>query len=115
MKKLVTKLSPELFKSKIQIEKDLRQGNKTDEDLYKLITKAIDFLKAGRKGQPIAKNLPMFAYFEKEYGVSNLFRIEVSKSSRAFYTLTSENEFEILQILLEVHKSHKEYNKKGNY
>ena len=57
----------------------------------------------------------MFKYFEKEYGFSNLFRIEISKYSRAFYTLTSENEFEILQILLEVHKTHKEYNKKGNY
>ena len=115
MKSFVTKLSSNLFKSKIEIEAELKKGNKTNEDLYKLILKAIDFLKAGRKGQPVAKNLPMFTYFEKEYGISNLFRIEVSKSSRAFYTLTSENEFEILQIILEVHKSHKEYDRKGKY
>jgi hypothetical protein len=93
----------------------LEKGNKTNEDLYQLILKAIDFVKSGRTGQPIAKKLPIYIYFEKKYGVTNLFRIELSKSARAFYTLTSENELEILQIILEVHKTHKEYERKGNY
>jgi hypothetical protein len=115
MKKKITQLSSDLFKSKIQIEKELQNGNKTNEDLYQLIVKAIDFLKSGRKGQPISKKLPMYIYFEKEYGVTNLFRIELSKSARGFYTLTSENDFEILQIILEVHKTHKEYDRKGKY
>lgn len=57
----------------------------------------------------------MYAYFEKEYGINNLFRIELSKSARAFYALTSENAIEILQIILEVHKNHKEYDRKGKY
>jgi len=115
MKKLVTQLSSELFQAKIKIEHELKKGNKTNEDLYQLIIKAIDFLKSGRKGQPIAKSLPMYTYFEKQYGVTNLFRIKLSKSARAFYTLTSENDIEILQIIIEVHKTHKEYEKKGNY
>ena len=115
MKEFVTQLSSELFKSKIEIEKELSEGNKTNEDLYQLILKAIDFLKAGRKGQPIAKKLPMFTYFEERFGITNLFRIELSKSARAFYTLTSEDDFKILQIILEVHKTHREYDRKGKY
>ena len=115
MKELVTQLSSDLFKTKIKIESELVKGNKTNEELYSYIQKAIDFLKAGRKGQPVSKKLPIFEYFQKHYGVNNLFRIEVSKSARAFYTLTSENDFEILQIILEVHRTHKEYDRKGKY
>ena len=115
MKQFITQLSSELFKVKTRIESELIKGNKTNEDLYKYIMRAIDFLKAGRKGQAISKKLPMFEYFQKNYGVNNLFRIEVSKSARAFYTLTSENDLEILQIILEVHKTHKEYDRKGKY
>ena len=33
---------------------------------------------------------------EKEYGVTNLFLIKVSKEARAFYTNTSQDEFKIL-------------------
>ena len=115
MKTFVTQLSADLFETKLQIEEQLRKGDKTNEDLYKLLLKAIDFLKNGRKGQPIAKKLPMYSYFEQKYGVNNLFRIELSKSARAFYTLTSENDIEILQIILEVHRTHKEYERKGKY
>jgi hypothetical protein len=115
MKTKITKLSNRLFKSKIEIEKELEQGNKTNENLYSLIMKAIEFLKSGRTGAPISKRLPIFRYFEKEYGVSNLFLIDISKQARAFYTNTSQNEFEILQIILEVHETHKEYERKGGY
>jgi len=80
-----------------------------------LILKAIEFLKAKRKGDPISKKLPIYKYFEKEYGVTNLFLIKVSREARAFYTNTSQDEFKILQIILEVHRTHKEYERKGGY
>lgn len=63
MKDFITQLSSELFQSKVAIEKELQQGNKTNEDLYQLILKAIEYLKSGRKGQPIGKKLPMYTYF----------------------------------------------------
>ena len=115
MKKFVLKLSKNLFQTKIDIEKELREGNKSDEELYLLILKVIGFLKAGRKGEPISKKLPIYKYFEDKYGITNLFLVKLTKEARAFYTNTSQNEFEILQIILEVHETHKEYEKKGKY
>jgi len=115
MKEFVTKLSRSLFQAKTEIEKELREGNKTNENLYLLIIKAIDFLKAGRKGEPISKKLPIYKYFEGNYGITNLFLVRLSKEARGFYTNTAQDEFKILQIILEVHESHKEYEKKGGY
>ena len=112
MKEFVLKLSKELFETKIKIEKALSEGNKTNENLYQFINKAIEFLKQGRVGEPISKKLPIYKYFELKYGVTNLFLIKVSKEARALYTNTSQDEFKILQIILEVYKSHKEYEKK---
>ena len=115
MKEFVLKLSANLFHVKLEIEKELREGNKTNEGLYQLIMKSIDFLKAGRKGEPLSKKLPIYKYFESKYGVNNLFLIKVSRAARAFYTNTAQDEFKILQIILEVHETHKEYEKKGGY
>jgi hypothetical protein len=115
MKETVPQLTQELFKVKVRIEKELSQGNKTNEDLYSLIMKAIDFLKNKRTGEPISKRLPIYKYFEKHYGVTNLFLIKISREARAFYTNVFGGESKILQIILEVHKTHKEYEKKGGY
>jgi len=115
MKELIPQLSRTLFQAKIDIEKELREGNKTNEGLYLLIIKSINFLKAKRKGEPISKKLPIYKYFEKKYGITNLFLIKISKEGRAFYTNTAQDEFKILQIILEIHETHKEYEKKGGY
>ena len=115
MKEFIVKLSRDLFQTKIEIEKELSEGNKTNERLYLLILKVIDFLKAGRKGEPISKKLPIYRYFESEYGITNLFIIDLTKEARGFYTNVSQDEFKILQIILEVHETHKEYEKKGGY
>src|SRR3989344_7104046 len=115
MKGFVTKLSKELFELKLKIERELSQENKTNENLYQLINKAIDFLKQKRTGAPISKKLPIYKYFEKKYGINNLFLIDLSKEARAIYTNTSQNEFTILQIVLEVYESHKEYEKREGY
>jgi hypothetical protein len=115
MKEYIVQLSESLFHSKIEIEKQLRQGNKTNAELYSLILRTIDFLKANRKGEPVSKKLPIFKYFNKHYGINNLFLIKLSKGARAFYTYASQDRFKILQIILEVHETHKEYEKKGGY
>jgi hypothetical protein len=114
-KEFLIKLSPELFNVKTQIEDELLNGNKTNEKLYSLILKAIEFLKAKRTGILISKKLPIYKYFEKKYGVTNLFMIKLTRGSRGFYTNVSGGEFKILQIILEVEESHKDYEKKGNY
>ena len=114
MKKFIIKLSNDLFQTKIEIEKELAEKNKTNEKLYLLILKAINFLMAERKGEPISKKLPIYKYFENRFSITNLFLIELSKEARGFYTNVSQDEFKILQIILEIHETHKEYEKKGD-
>lgn len=114
-KEFIVQLSPELFKVKTDIEEELRNGNRTDEKLYSLILKAIEFLKEKRTGLPISKRLPIYKYYEKEYGITNLFMIKLTYGSRGFYTNVSGGQLKILQIILEVEETHKGYEKKGNY
>jgi hypothetical protein len=115
MKESITKLSKELFEIKIKLEKELDAGNKVNENLYQLINKSIDFLKQNRIGEPISKKLPIYKYFKSKYEITNLFLIKLSQEARALYTRTSQNEYQILQIILEVYESHKEYEKVGGY
>ena len=115
MRSFVPKLSRELFLSKVEIEKELAEGNKSNENLYRLILKAENFLREGRKGAIVSKKLPIYKYFEERHGITNLFLFDLGSEARAFYTNTSRDEFEILQIILEVHETHKEYEKKGGY
>ena len=114
-KQYEVRLSPELFKVKTEIELELHDGNKTNEKLYLLILKAIEFLKSKRVGIPISKNLPIYKYYEKKYEITNLFMIKLSQGSRGFYTNISGGQFKILQIILEVEETHKGYERKGNY
>ena len=114
-KEFVPKLSKDLFELRIKIEKELSAGNKTHENFYQLINKSLGFLENERTGAPISKKLPIYKYFEKEYGIANLFLIDVSREARAIYTNTANNEFQILQIVLEIYESHKDYEKRGGY
>ena len=114
-KEFVVQLSPELFKVKTDIERELHNGNKTDEKLYSLILKAIEFLKEKRIGLPVSKSLPIYNYYERKYGITNLFMIKLTRGARGFYTNVSGGQLKILQIILEVEESHKEYEKKGHY
>jgi hypothetical protein len=66
-------------------------------------------------GQPIAKRL-----IPKEYtrqGVDNAFWVELSKGRgwRLIYSLTSENNIEIIAIILEWFVRHKEYGRRFGY
>mgnify|MGYP001260761994 CR=1 FL=1 len=114
-KEFIVQLSPELFSVKTTIEAELQNGNKTNEKIYSLILKAIEFLKEKRTGLPISKKLPIYKYYEKKYGITNLFMIKLAYGSRGFYTLVSGGQLKVLQIILEVEETHKGYEKKGNY
>ena len=81
-REFVVQLAPKLFEAKINIENELKKGNKTNEKLYLLILKAIEFLKNKRIGLLISKKLPIYKCYEKEYGVTNLFMIKLTKGSR---------------------------------
>jgi len=114
-KEFVVQLSPELFKVKTDIETELQKGNKTNERLYSLILKAIEFLKEKRTGLSISKSLPIYHYYENKYGVTNLFMVKLTRGSRGFYTNVAGGQLKILQIILEVEESHKDYERKGHY
>jgi len=115
MKEYEVQLSQELFQIKIEIENEFRKGNKVNSEFYSLINKAIDFLKSSRRGESISKKLPIFRYFENKYGINNLYLIKLSREARALYTYVSQEKFKILQIILEIYNSHKEYEKVGGY
>ena len=65
-------------------------------------------------GDPIAKNLIPKEYILK-YGITNLFRVELSNFWRMLYTLTNdETEIEIVAFVLDI-IDHKEYDKVFGY
>jgi len=115
MKQYIIQLSENLFQTKIEIEKELREGNKSNAEFYLLILKTIEFLKTNRRGDPVSKKLPIYKYFQNKYQVNNLYLIKLTKEARALYTYISQDRFKILQIVLEIHETHKEYEKKGGY
>ncbi len=73
MKEFIVQLSGNLFQIKVEIEKELIKGNKSNAELYSLILKAIDFLKTRRRGNPISKKLPIYRYFDNKYGIQIYF------------------------------------------
>ena len=64
-------------------------------------------------GEPIAKNLIPEEYKIK-YGATNLFRVELPVFWRMFYTLTNNEQIEIVAFVLDI-INHPEYNKKFGY
>lgn len=84
----------------------------------KMILSAIDHKKNLIKadihyGDPIAKNLIPDEYIKK-YGITNLFRVELPTFWRMLYTLTNNEEIEIIAFVLDI-IDHPEYNKKFGY
>lgn len=87
-----------------------------DDKLKKKINFVIDKLKENPMfGQPIAKRLIPKEY--KKQGVTSAYWVELSKGKgwRLIYSLTSENEIEIVAIILEWFDNHKDYEKKFGY
>src|SRR3989344_9387501 len=104
-KEFIVKLSSELFKSKTDIESELLKGNKTNEKLYSLILKAIQFLKEKRVGIPISKKLPIYNYYEKKYGITNLFMIKLTRGSRGFIQIFQEENSKYFKLSWKLKKT----------
>jgi len=89
----------------------------SDEDKLK---KKIDWIIGRIKeypsfGQPISKRLIPKEY--KKQGVDNAYWVELNKGKgwRLIYTLTAENEIEIIAIILEWFTRHKDYERRFGY
>jgi len=64
-------------------------------------------------GQPIAKRLIPQEY--TNHGITNAFWIELNKGARLIYSLSSENEEEIIAIIIEWFSRHKDYERRFGY
>ena len=88
----------------------------SEEDLLKKrIRRAIEGIKQNPLGYglPIGKNKIPKIYSDE--GFTNAFWVDLSKSWRLIYSLTSPNEVEIIAILLEWFTKHKEYERRFKY
>jgi hypothetical protein len=80
----------------------------------KAINHKAELIKANiHYGNPIAKNLIPEEYKQK-YSVTNLFRIELPAFWRMLYTLTNNEEVEIIAFVLDI-LAHPKYNNKFGY
>ena len=86
-----------------------------DDPLKKRIRRTVEGIKQNplSYGQPISKNKIPKIYFDE--GLTNAYWVDLSKSWRLIYTLTSTSEVEILAIILEWFASHKDYERRFKY
>lgn len=82
--------------------------------ILKAVNQKIDLIKANiHYGNPIAKNLIPEEY-RRKYSATNLFRVELPAFWRMLYTLTNNEEVEIIAFVLDI-IDHPEYDKKFGY
>lgn len=91
------------------------QKSKTERTILKALHKKIELIKANiHYGDPISKKLIPKEY-KTNYGITNLFRVELPNYWRMLYTLTDgESKVEIIAFVLDI-INHEEYNKKFGY
>ena len=113
MKEVNVVLSPEAE----EVYKKLNEeagANKQSRMILKAVNNKIDLIKANiHYGSPIAKNLIPEEY-KKKYGTTNLFRVELPAFWRMLYTLTNNNEVEIIAFVLDI-IDHPTYDNKFGY
>lgn len=114
MKQVRIVLSPEAEEAYKQLN-ELSVESKIQRSILNSIDKKKELIKANpHYGEPIAKDKIPDEY-KKRYGVTNLFRVELSNFWRMLYTLTNdETEIEIIAFVLDI-TDHKKYNKKFGY
>ena len=87
---------------------------KIDDPLKKGMTRAIIDLKENAfSGIQIPKRLFPKEYVKK-YGISNLWKYDLPRGWRLLYTVTSDNEVELISAILEWF-DHKDYEKRFKY
>ena len=89
--------------------------SKVERSIFNSIKKKVELVKANpHYGDPISKKLIPAEYVDK-YGVTNLFRVELSNHWRMLYTLTEgETVIEIVAFVLDI-IDHGKYDKKFGY
>jgi hypothetical protein len=113
MKEVRIILSPEAEEVYKKLNSEA-ESNKQSRMILKAVNNKIDLIKANiHYGNPIAKNLIPEEYKIK-YGISNLFRVELPAFWRMLYTLTNNNEVEIIAFVLDI-IDHPTYNGKFGY
>ena len=114
MKPVRVILSPEAEEAYMQLNK-AASDSKIERSILNAINKKKDLIKSNpHYGEPIAKDKIPLAYVQ-HYGVTNLFRVELSSFWRMLYTLTNDDsEVEIIAFVLDIMDHHK-YNKKFKY
>ena len=114
MKKVKVILSPQAKEVFEYLNKNARTS-KQERMMLKAIKQKSELIKANPHfGNPIKKSLIPKEYYN-QFGITNLFRIELPNFWRMLYTLTEgETKVEIIAFVLDV-IDHKEYNKKFGY
>ena len=96
-----------------ELEKDFNEL-KEDDPIKKSMIRAIKVLKENAfAGVQIPKRLFPKEYIQK-YGITNLWKYDLPNAWRLIYTVTAENEVELISAILEWF-DHKAYEKKFNY
>jgi len=90
------------------------ENNKQSRMILKAVNNKIELIKQNiHYGNPIAKDLIPDEY-KKKYGAINLFRVELPIFWRMLYTLTNNEEVEIITFILDI-IDHPTYDKKFGY
>ncbi len=113
MKQIRVKLSPEaeeVYKY-INVQASV---SKLERMILNAVNQKIELIKANpHYGNGIPKKLIPKEYIVK-YGITNLFGVELPNFWRMLYTLTAEEEIEIIAFILDI-IDHKTYDKKFGY
>ncbi len=113
MKPIRVKFSPEAEEVYRYINKQA-PTSKLERMILNAVNQKIELIKANpHYGDGIPKKLIPKEYTVK-YEVTNLFRIELPNFWRMLYTLTAEDEIEIIAFILDI-MDHKTYDKKFGY
>ena len=90
------------------------ETNKQSRMILKAINHKKELIRANiHYGDPIAKNL-IPAEYKQKYSATNLFRVELPAFWRMLYTLTNNEEIEIIAFVLDI-IGHPDYDKKFGY
>ncbi|WP_421077214.1 hypothetical protein Mjas_05625 [Methanothermococcus sp. Ax23] len=111
MKKIRVILSPDAFEVYNYLKNNC--NNKQNASLYNAINDKVEILKNNvHYGDAIGKKLIPKEYIAN-YGISNLFRVELPQFWRMLYTITNDG-INIVVVILDI-LDHRKYNKKFGY
>ena len=92
----------------------LKDSKTEDKQLYELLKRAFEDIEKNTSGFiHVPKNLIPKEYVRK-YGIDNLWKYDLPKGWRLLYTVTTDNEVELISAILDWF-DHKDYEKKFKY